>query len=48
MTLTKRVEPNGFVIFKKVQEIFTKAQQFYIIDLTKLPSMMTEERHHWE
>lgn len=29
------------------RKIFTKAQQFYIIDLTKLPSMMTEEKHHW-
>ena len=29
------------------RKIFTKAQQFYIIDLTKLPKELTETKHEW-
>ena len=32
---------------RKNRKIFTKAQQFYIIDLTKLPKELTETKHKW-
>jgi len=32
---------------RKNRKIFTRAQQFYIIDLTKLPSELTEAKHEW-
>jgi len=32
---------------RKNRKIFTKAQQFYIIDLTKLPEEITETKHKW-
>jgi len=32
---------------RKNGRVFTKAQQFYIIDLTKLPNDLTEDMHKW-
>jgi len=36
------------ILFRREnRKIFTNAQQFYIIDLTKLPYQLTEAKHHW-
>ena len=32
---------------RKNDKVFTEAQQFYIIDLTKLPQELTHTQHHW-
>jgi len=37
-----------YITFRREnRKIFTKAQQFYIIDLTKLPDDLTEAKHKW-